>query len=630
MDCHESNCSKIFNNSDEQKTKQYLYEIIFAAAIYICAFFVKEQSLKIIMFLTSYIIAGGDVLYNAIQDLKKGLVFDEHFLMSIATLGAIGIGGYPEAIMVMILYKIGESLQENAINKSKKSISALMDMRPDYAYIETEEGLKKVHPTSVKIGDIITVKAGEKIPLDGIVVDGNTYVDTSALTGETILKTIGIGDYIYSGYINSSGVIKIKVTKSFSESAVSKILELVENAGEKKAKAENYITKFAKIYTPIVVLCAFLLVFIPVAFLGGVFTLWFKRALTFLIISCPCAFVLSVPLSFFAGIGAASKLGILIKGSCFIEQLSRPHSILFDKTGTLTKGVFKVCKICGDNSDEILKYAAYAEYYSNHPIAQSIKKANKTELCKDNIKNVDEISGKGVVATLNEGTIYAGNKQLLKDFGITAPPVDEIGTVVFVAKDKEYLGYILIADEIKETTVETIRILNSKKIKTTMLTGDIDRIAKKVGRAINIAEVRSELLPEDKVSILEEKIKNKPTAKSVLFVGDGINDAPVLRQADVGIAMGGLGSDAAIESADVIIIDDKIEKIPIMINLAQKTMTIVRENIIFAIGVKILFLIAGALGYMTMWGAVFADVGVTCIAVLNSLRTLQTKSFIKK
>ncbi len=622
-------CMSDLNENDNQKN---LYELLFAIGIYTSAFFIQDVRIKLIIFITAYIIAGVDVIYASLKNIKNGIIFDENFLMTIATLGAMCVGEYPEAVMVMILYKIGESLQTDAVNKSKRSISSLMDIRPDYAYIETEDGLKKVHPPDVKLGDIIVVKPGEKISLDGVVTEGESSVDTSAITGESVHKTVRAGDIVYSGCICTSGLLKIRTTKVFSESTVSKILELVENAKDKKSKSENYITKFAKVYTPIVVLGAVLLTLIPTFFFDGSFVVWFKRALTFLVISCPCAFVISVPLTFFAGIGACSKQGILIKGSNYMEKLATPDTILFDKTGTLTKGVFEIQKVCPINvsEEELLEYVVYAEYYSNHPIAVSVKKSYTHEIDKNKISSIEEFSGKGVKAVINNTEIIAGNYKLFCDFKIEIPDINEAGTIIYVAKDKQYAGYILITDEIKSETKNIISVLKSMKIKTTMLTGDTEKIARNTGEIIGIDEIKSHLLPQDKVEILEYKLLQKQANKSVLFVGDGINDAPVLKQADVGISMGALGSDAAIEASDVVIMNDEIEKIPVLINIARKTMRIVKENIIFAITVKVIFLILGALGYMSMWGAVFADVGVTCIAVINSLRTLQTTSFIKE
>ena len=556
------------------------------------------------LFILAYLIAGGDVLYKAVKNIVKGHVFDENFLMSIATAGALAIKEFPEAVAVMILYQIGEYLQHRAVEKSRHSISKLMDIRPDYANLNGQ----KVAPQEVKIGDIITVNPGEKIPLDGVVIDGLASVDTSALTGESLPRSIKEGDTVRSGCINLDGVLKIRVTKEFGESTASKILELVENASSKKAKTENFITKFARYYTPFVVFLALFIALVPPLFFKGN---WIIRALTFLVISCPCALVISIPLSFFAGIGGASKQGILIKGSSYLETLAKTKTVLFDKTGTLTKGVFKVTGISSQNPD-ILKYAAYAESASSHPIALAIKKAYGQEI-PEGIK-IKEIAGKGIQADIEGHEILAGNAKLVN------PPenANKAGTIVYISIDGVYQGYIVISDEIKEDSEETIAKLREMNIKTVMLTGDSAESAERVQEKLNLDNVYSELLPGNKVEKVEDEIKN--ASGSTIFVGDGINDAPVLTRADVGIAMGGLGSDAAIEAADAVIMDDKPFKVVNAIVLARKTMTIVKQNIVFAIGVKAIFLILGGFGAVTMWGAVFADVGVSLLAVLNALR----------
>lgn len=577
------------------------------------------------LFLTAYLIAGYDVLLTALKNIIKGQVFDENFLMGLATLGAIGIKEYPEAVMVMILYQIGEYLQHRAVHKSKKSISALMDIRPDYANLEKEGKYIKVSPDKVNIGDIILVKTGEKIPLDGIVEEGNASVDTSALTGESIPVNIKAGNNVLSGCINKNGVLKIRVTKLFGESTVSKILELVEHAASKKTRTENFITRFARIYTPVVVIMALALVLIPTLGFGGVFNIWLERALTFLVISCPCALVISVPLGFFAGIGGASKKGILVKGSSYLELLSKPYAVVFDKTGTLTKGDFKVTKLspaCGVEENELLETAAYAEYYSNHPIALSIKEAWGKEIDESRISNPHEIAGKGVCVEIDGVTVLAGGVNTGEgvNVGNNASVQSFSGTVVNIVKGGKYLGSIVISDEIKEDSFSAIKKLK-KFAKIVMLTGDNKESASHTAEELDIDEFYSSLLPEDKVTKLEEIILSKKG--SVIFAGDGINDAPVLTRADIGIAMGGLGSDAAIEAADIVIMDDKPSKIYDAVCIAKKTMRIVKQNIVFAIGVKILFLLLGAFGFMTMWGAVFADVGVTLLAVLNSLRALK-------
>ena len=559
-----------------------------------------------ILFFLAYIIAGWDVIFKAAKNITKGHVFDENFLMSAATIGALCIKEYPEAVMVMILYQIGEYFQHKAVEKSRHSISELMDIRPDYANLCGE----KVSPQEVKVGDIITVNTGEKIPLDGIVTEGHASLDTSALTGECVPRTVSTGDSVISGCINLNGVLKIKVTKEFGESTVTKILELVEHASSKKARTEKFITKFAAYYTPAVVILALMIAFIPPLFITGN---WIERALTFLVISCPCALVISIPLSFFAGIGSASKNGILIKGSNYLELLAKPDTVVFDKTGTLTKGVFKVREVHSDEPD-FLKYAAYAESASSHPIAAAIREAYGQEIPEQN--NIEEIAGLGIKAIIDGKEILAGSAKLVK-----TEPINTDGTVVYVSINGNYCGYIVIADEVKDDSKETIEKLKTLGIKTVMLTGDSKNTADKVQKKLGVDNAFAELLPEDKVNKLEKIIKT--AGGSVIFVGDGINDAPVLTRADVGIAMGGLGSDAAIEAADAVIMDDSPSKLITSIKIARKTMRIVKQNIVFALGVKALFLILGGIGIMTMWGAVFADVGVALLAVLNSLRTLR-------
>ena len=559
------------------------------------------------LFLVAYLIVGADVLLRAIKNIFKGQIFDENFLMSLATVGAICIKEFPEAVMVMILYQIGEYMQDRAVDKSKDSIAALMDIRPDYANLNG----KKVSPTEVKIGDIITVKTGEKIPLDGIVVSGKASLDTSALTGEALPKNVKAGDEVISGCINLNGVLEVKVTKPFGESTVAKILELVENASSKKAKTENFITKFARYYTPAVVIIACIIACIP--------PFYIERALTFLVISCPCALVISIPLSFFAGIGGASSKGILIKGSSYIEILSKAKVAVFDKTGTLTKGNFKVVEISSDNPD-LLRYAAFAEAVSPHPIAEAIREAYKEKYNAEIPTNneIEEIAGYGIKAKIDGKEILVGNAKF-----VNTTPVNKAVTVVYVAIDSVYQGYIVISDTIKDDTKSAIKTLKKLGLKTEMLTGDSRANAQNVAAEIGIDEYYAELLPNDKVERLENTIAS--SKGSVIFVGDGINDAPVLTRADVGIAMGGLGSDVAIESADVVIMDDKPSKVALAIKMAKKTMLIAKENIIFALSIKLLFLILGGLGFVSMWGAVFADVGVSIIAILNALRAAQDK-----
>lgn len=612
-------------NHEEENENGIVIRITIATLIFIAAILLHPTGLsRFFIYMSAYLIVGVDIVLRAIKNIFKGEIFDENFLMVIATVGAICIGEYPEAVMVMLLYQIGEKLQDNAVEKSKQSISSLMNIRPDYANVEIKGELIKKNPENVKIGDIIKVKAGEKIPLDGKIIDGEASIDTSALTGESVPRTVKIGDKAVSGCINTNGVLTIKVEKEFGQSTVSKILELVEHANSKKAKAENFITKFARYYTPIVVFGAIALATIPPLLFDAQFSIWFQRALTFLVISCPCALVISVPLGFFAGIGGASKSGILIKGACYIEALSRPYAVVFDKTGTLTKGTFKVTKtqpVEKISADELLKYAAYAENYSTHPIATSLKETYGRNIDTSLIGNVEEISGNGIKAQIDNSEILVGNNKLMTKFGINYISQQNAGTVIYVAKNNEFVGSITISDELKTDSKATIKNLNKKQIKTVMLTGDNSIPAEYIAKELDIPKVYSELLPAQKVEKLEELISTQKG--SVIFVGDGINDAPVLTRADVGIAMGGLGSDAAIEAADVVIMNDNPSKVVSAIKIAQKTMQIVKANIIFALGIKILFLILGAFGVITMWGAVFADVGVTLIAVLNSLRALK-------
>lgn len=616
-------------HEEENNERIILSRIVLAILLFITAMlFTHSTILKCTVLGMAYLIAGYDIIFKALKNIIKGQVFDENFLMGIATLGAIGIKEYPEAVMVMVLYQIGEYLQDKAVEKSQNSITELMDIRPDYANIEKNGDLTKISPYEVKIGDTIIVKTGEKIPLDGIIIDGSATLDTSALTGESRPREVKIGDEAISGCINTNGLLKIRVTKEYGQSTVSKILDLVENASSKKTKTENFITKFAKIYTPVVVLAALFLAILPPLIFGSNFSVWINRALTFLVISCPCALVISVPLGFFAGIGGASKCGILVKGSSYLELLSKPETIVFDKTGTLTQGCFKVVKIVqqeGTTKEELLELTAYAESYSNHPIALSIKKAYDKSIDKNKISEISEIAGNGVRAEINGCSILVGNENLLKNHTISYQKANETGTIVYTAKNSKFLGYIVISDELKEDAQKAIIELKKLKLQTVMLTGDTEESGLAVAKELNIDKAYTQLLPIDKVDKIEDIIEQKTKNKSVIFVGDGINDAPVLTRADVGIAMGGLGSDAAIEAADVVIMDDKPTKVATAIKIAKQTLTIVKENIAFALGIKVLFLILGAFGFVTMWGAVFADVGVTLIAVLNSLRALKIK-----
>ncbi len=616
-------------HEEENNERIILSRIVLAILLFITAMlFTHSTILKCTVLGMAYLIASYDIIFKALKNIIKGKVFDENFLMGIATLGAIGIKEYPEAVMVMVLYQIGEYLQDKAVEKSQNSITELMDIRPDYANLEKDEDLTKISPYEVKIGDTIIVKTGEKIPLDGIIIDGTATLDTSALTGESKPSEVKIGDEAISGCINTNGLLKIRVTKEYGQSTVSKILDLVENASSKKTKTENFITKFAKIYTPVVVLAALFLAILPPLIFGSNFSVWINRALTFLVISCPCALVISVPLGFFAGIGGASKCGILVKGSSYLELLSKPETIVFDKTGTLTQGCFKVVKIVQQEDttkEELLELTAYAESYSNHPIALSIKKAYAKNIDKNKISEISEIAGNGVRAEINGCSILVGNENLLKNHNISYQKANEAGTIVYTTKNNKFLGYIVISDELKEDAQKAIMELKKLKLQTVMLTGDTEESGVTVAKELNIDKAYTQLLPIDKVDKIEDIIEQKTKNKSVIFVGDGINDAPVLTRADIGIAMGGLGSDAAIEAADVVIMDDKPTKVATAIKIAKQTLTIVKENIAFALGIKVLFLILGAFGFVTMWGAVFADVGVTLIAVLNSLRALKIK-----
>lgn len=627
-----NHCHHSHNSENEHKNESLtLIRISIAFLILLFAVFSNiPNNIKICCFLFAYLLAGYDILYTAIKNIIKGRIFDENFLMGLATLGALAIKEYPEAVMVMVLYQLGEYFQHRAVKKSRRSILELMDIRPDYAYKEENGKVIKYSPEEINTGDIILVKTGEKIPLDGVITEGSAILDTSALTGESVPKTVKIGDTAISGCINTNGVIKIKVTKKYGESTVSKILKLIEHASSKKSRTENFITRFAGYYTPAVVAAALMLAVLPPLLLPDAqFTIWLKRALTFLVISCPCALVISIPLGFFGGIGGASKCGILIKGSNYLEALSKPDSVVFDKTGTLTKGSFEVTKICpqdGISENQLIEYAAYAENYSNHPIALSLKKAYKKDIDTSKISNVSEFAGNGVKADINGEEILAGNSALMEKFQINIQEHPDEGTVVYCAKNGEYIGYIVISDEIKEDSPLAIKELKKVVGKTVMLTGDSEAAAKRISERLGIQQVYSQLLPQDKVEKLENIIAQKQKDKNVIFIGDGINDAPVLTRADVGIAMGAMGSDAAIEAADVVIMDDKPSKIYTAVKIAQKTMLIVKQNIIFALGVKALFLLLGAFGFMTMWGAVFADVGVALLAVLNSLRSLRVKN----
>lgn len=613
--------------------KKELFRLGIALTLFIIGMIVNlDKMYEFIIFGVAYIIAGGEVLLRAFKNILRGQVFDENFLMAIATIGAFAIGEFPEGVAVMLFYEVGEMFQDYAVNKSRKSISDLMNIRPDFAnLIDLNGEEKRVSPESVNVGSIIVVRAGEKVPLDGVVLSGEATLDVSALTGESLPKEVEEKDDVLAGSINKSGLLKIKVTKSFGESTVSKILDLVENAGNKKSPTEKFITKFARYYTPVVVFSALALAIIPPLVISGEsFSPWISRALIFLVVSCPCALVVSIPLGYFAGIGLASKNGILIKGSNYLEALNNVESIVFDKTGTLTKGTFKVRKSESTSkltNEELLKLGAYAEYYSNHPIAKSIVSEFNEEINKDLISNYEEISGKGIKVDIDGETFLAGNSKLMDMFNIKITPIHEIGTVVYLANEKSELGYIVISDEIKEDSKEAISGLKEIGVKQTiMLTGDNEKVGDSVAKELGLDKAYCSLLPQNKVEKLEQIFEDKSKGKKVAFVGDGINDAPVLARADIGIAMGGVGSDAAIEAADVVIMDDKPSKIIKAIKIAKKTNKIVWQNIIFALGVKIIILIFGALGMANMWEAVFGDVGVTLIAVINSSRILKNKN----
>jgi Cd2+/Zn2+-exporting ATPase len=589
-----------------------------------------EGVVELLIFLAAYLIVGSEVVWQAVKNIIRGQVFDENFLMALATIGAFAIGEYPEGVAVMLFYQIGELFQGLAVNRSRRSITALMDIRPEFAYLKLGNDLKKVSPEEVAIGDLIVVKPGEKVPLDGTILEGSAMMDTSALTGESVPRSAGPGSTVLSGFINRNGVITMQVTQTFGESAVSKILELVQNASSNKAKTENFITKFARAYTPIVVITAVLLAVVPpLVISGATFSDWIYRALVFLVISCPCALVVSIPLGFFGGIGAASRRGILIKGSNYLEALNDVKVVVFDKTGTLTKGQFKVTGIypsVGKSEDELLRTAAYAESHSNHPIAESIRAAYGEPISKEAISNYNEISGHGIEVTIEGKTVLAGNARLMEREGIAYEVPEQSGTVVHIAVDHQYGGYLVIADEVKEDSLQAIQTLKKLGIrKTVMLTGDASSVAEAVGKQLGVDEVHAELLPQHKVEAIEKLDREKSQREKIIFVGDGINDTPVLARADVGIAMGGLGSDAAIEAADIVIMTDEPSKIAVAIGISKRTRMIVWQNIIFALGVKAIFLILGAFGIATMWEAVFSDVGVTVLAVLNSIRALKVK-----
>lgn len=612
-----------------KKMKKNLRNIIISFIFLLLALITKEkiQIISTILFIISYLIVGLPVLQKALKNMKKRKIFDENFLMTIATLGALAIGELPEAVAVMLFYQIGELFQSLAVDKSRKSVKELMNIRPDYANVEREGNLQKVDPENVKIAEIIIIKPGEKIPLDGIIIEGESSLNTVALTGESMPTNVKQGDEVLSGCVNNTGLLKVKVTKEFGESTVSKILELVENASSRKSKSEAFISKFAKYYTPIVVIIALIIAIIPPIIFSQPFITWIYRALTFLVVSCPCALVISIPLSFFGGIGASSKIGVLVKGSNYLEALSNIEIIVCDKTGTLTEGKFKVQNISptGVTEKELLKLASYAENYSTHPIALSIKEEYGEKIDPKKISDVKEISGKGVKATINGEEILVGNAKLMKEYKINLPENNK--NQIYVSRNNNYIGSIEVSDKIKEDSYKTVKELKKHNVKKiVMLTGDKDEVSKEVSEKLGLDEYHSELLPQDKVKIVEDLMKNKSEKSKLLFVGDGINDAPVLALSDIGVAMGGLGSDAAIEAADIVIMTDEPSKIAEAINVSKRTMKIVKENIIFALTVKVLVLILASLGIATMWAAVFADVGVSVLAILNALRILKIES----
>ena len=633
-----------------KKQKNLLTRIIVATIFFAPLFLISEEIIKInipkwailILFMVPYLTVGHDILRKAFKGIVKKQVFDEEFLMTVATIGAIVLGEYGEGVAVMLLYQVGELFQSAAVGKSRKSITELMDIRPDYANLEKEDGTEKVDPDEVEVGSVIVIRPGEKVPIDGIVIEGETALNTSALTGESKPQDVKAGDEILSGSINMTGLIRVRTTKEFDESTASKILDLVENAASNKSKSENFISKFARVYTPIVCYAALAVAIIPPVILmltglgeagyestAAIWRDWVFRACTFLVISCPCALVISIPLGFFAGLGGASSRGILIKGSNYMETLSQVKTIAFDKTGTITKGNFAVTGIhhAAVAEEQVLEYAAYAEYNSSHPIALSIKEAYGKEIDPSRIGEVKEISGQGVIAVVDQKEIAAGNSRLMESVGLKVEPCHSVGTIIHIAIDGKYAGHVVIADELKENSKAAMDALRSAGVdKLVMLTGDSEAVADKVASDVGLKDYRAELMPADKVKAVEELLKGSESKEKVAFVGDGINDAPVLSRADIGIAMGALGSDAAIEAADVVLMDDDPMKISKAIKIARKCLRIVKENIVFAIGIKVLFLLLAAIGIANMWMAIFADVGVMILAVINAIRCLFVKN----
>ena len=611
-----------------KKQKRMLFRVLASAVLFAVALLLPTEGwLRLFTFLIPYAVIAWDVLWRAVRNIAHGQVFDENFLMSLATVGALATGEYPEAVFVMLFYQVGELFQSYAVDQSRKSITSLMDIRPDYANIEVDGQLRQVDPEDVAVGDTIVIKAGERIPLDGVVLEGTSNVDTAALTGESLPREAQPGDDVISGCVNLSGLLRVRVTKAFEESTVAKILDLVENSSSKKAKAENFITKFARYYTPAVVLAAVALALLPPLFTSIQWVDSIQRALNFLVVSCPCALVISVPLSFFGGIGGASKNGILVKGGNYLEVLAKTELVVFDKTGTLTRGVFNVTAIHPDHCGEaqLLELAALAESYSDHPISRSLKEAYGKELDASRVSNVEELSGRGVRATVDGRQICAGNDKLMEDIGVSWHPGHRVGTSVHVASDGVYLGHIVISDEVKPDAKEAITALKACGVRrTVMLTGDAKAVGESVAQELGLDEVHTQLLPADKVTRVEALLGEVSPKGALAFVGDGINDAPVLSRADIGIAMGGLGSDAAIEAADIVLMDDKPSKLADAIRIARRTLAIVRQNIVFALAVKFLVLALSAAGVANMWEAVFADVGVSVIAILNAMRALKT------
>ncbi len=616
-----------------RKQIQTLCRILAGAALLLAAVLIPARGiLRLLLFLVPYLLAGGDVLWRALRNILRGQVFDENFLMAVATIGAFCIGEYPEAVLVMVFYQVGEWFQGYAVGRSRSSIAALMDIRPDHANLETPDGLRQADPEEIAVGDVIVVKSGERIPLDGTVLEGRSTVDTAALTGESLPREAGPGDAVISGCINIGGLLRVRVSKPYGESTVAKILDLVENSSSKKARAENFITRFARIYTPLVVMAAVLLAVLPPLLFQEAWGIWIQRALIFLVISCPCALVISIPLGFFGGIGGASRRGILVKGSNYLEALSRAEIVVFDKTGTLTKGTFTVTAVHPDilPEDRLLELAALAESYSDHPISRSLREAYHKEIDASRVTGTEDIPGHGVSARVDGRLVQAGSGKLMERMGIPYRNCHRTGTIVHVAVDGEYAGHIVIADEIKPDAADAVAALKSQGVrKTVMLTGDQPAVGESVAEALGIDEVHAGLLPADKVDHVEQLLGEKHGRGTLAFVGDGINDAPVLSRADIGIAMGALGSDAAIEAADVVLMDDKPSKIADAIRISRKTRRIVQQNIVFALGVKLLVLVLGACGVASMWAAVFADVGVSVLAILNAMRALRVETVSK-